>query len=157
MDTYNLLIALIVLTCLLIVFFTIYLVNHHVRRQRKPALQDVDLENNTSAHAQARPDALHENYDEQQRLSHISTVTPSIELLPEIRTSSERAENWLERSDSQIAEGDLSLKMHEVAGLKNEGPLKWDWRGGKDRGEARKKKKDELEKGAGVLDKGSNM
>jgi hypothetical protein len=153
MDTYNLLIALIVLTCLLIVFFTIYLVNHHVRRQRKPALQEVDLENNTPAHAaQARPDTLHEHYDEQQRLSHITTVAPSIELLPEIRTSSERAENWLERSDSQVAKGDLGLKMHKVAGTKSEGPTKWDWRGGKDRGEGRKKKKkDGLEKGAGVL------
>jgi hypothetical protein len=151
MDTYNLLIALIVLTCLLIVFFTIYLVNHHVRRQRKSSLQEIDLENNTSARAQPRPDALREHYDEQQRLSHITTVTPSIELLPEIRTSSERAENWLERSDSQIAEGDLGLKTHKVARVKNDGALKWDWRGGKDKGEGRKKKKDDLEKSAGIL------
>jgi hypothetical protein len=150
MNIYNLLIALLVLTCLLIIFFTVYLVNHHVRRQRKPALQDdVDLENNTFPRADARPDSMHEQYDEQQRLSHITTEVPSIELMPEIRTSSERAEHVSERSDIQIAEGGMRLKMHKVGGVKSEGALKWDWRG-RDRGERRRKKKDELKKGAGV-------
>jgi hypothetical protein len=152
MDTYNLLVALIVLTCLFIVFFTIYVLNHHVKRQRKSQLQDLDLENSTSVHSQPRPEILHEHYNEQHRLSHLTTVAPSIELLPEIRTSSERAENWLERRDSQVADGDMGVKMQKVSEVKNEGPLKWDWRGGKDQGEG-EKKKDDLKEDAGVLGK----
>ncbi|KAF1912326.1 hypothetical protein BDU57DRAFT_422180, partial [Ampelomyces quisqualis] len=108
MDTYNLFVALIVLTCLLIVMFSIYLLNHYVRRERKSQTQqhENDVEANRSTHRPSRPEFLHEHYDDQQRLSHLTTVAPSIELLPEIRTSSDRADDWLDRRDSRIADGD---------------------------------------------------
>jgi hypothetical protein len=152
MNTANLLIALIILTCLLIVFFTIYILNHYVRRQRKSEIDGLDLEDNTTEHAQSQPDVLNEHFDEQQRLSHLTTVAPSIELLPEIRRSSERADNWLERRDSQIADGDVGKKTHKLAGDKNDGSWTWDWRGARDRSVGRRKK-DDISKDAGVLGK----
>jgi uncharacterized protein (DUF2235 family) len=152
MDYANLLIALIILVCLFIVFFTIYILNHHVRRQRKSEIDDLDLEDNTTEDTNSRPEVLHEPYDEQERLSHITTVAPSTELLSEIRTSNERAENWLERRDSQVADGNTGKKTRKALKDKNDGSLTWDWKGVRDRSVGRKKK-DELVKDAGVLSK----
>jgi len=98
----------------------------------------------------SRPQIQHDHYKEQQRLSHLTTITPSIELLPEIRTSSERADDWLERKDSRIAEDSLTKgpKTQRVLGVKSEGSLTWDWRSEKLRGGAgaaeKVKKKDNL-------------
>ncbi|KAH5281988.1 hypothetical protein HBI71_000290 [Parastagonospora nodorum] len=105
MDYYNLFIALIFLATFLLIIVTGYIVNHHFRRDRKP---QVDIENDPPEHQRSRPATVREHYDEEQRLSHLTTVAPSIELLPGIRTSksSDRAEDWLERRDSRIMEGD---------------------------------------------------
>jgi hypothetical protein len=125
MDTYNLFIALITLTCLLIIMLTVYLLNHHVRRQRKVQGQHPvhDLEANTPTFEQTRPKVLQELRNDEQRLSHQTTVAPSIELLPEIRTSSDRAEDWLDRQDSRVMDGDPGSKMYMVSGVKNESIL----------------------------------
>jgi hypothetical protein len=107
MDYHNLFIALIFLATFLLIIITGYIVNHHYRRDRKP---QVDIENDPPEHPRSRPATVREHYDEEQRLSHLTTVAPSIELLPEIRTSksSDRGEDWLERRDSRIMEGDPS-------------------------------------------------
>jgi hypothetical protein len=124
MDTYNLLIALIVLTCLLIIMFIVYLLNHHVRRERNVESQHhADIEANIATYNPSRPKVSQELRNDEQRLSHLTTVAPSIELLPEIRTSSERAEDWLDHRDSRIIEGDLELKTYRMSDVKDEGSL----------------------------------
>lgn len=130
MNTYNLYVALIFLTCLLLILVTGYIVNHHYRRNRKPK---VDIEIGAPTHQQSRPEIPREHNDEEQRLSHVTTVAPSIELLPEIRTStsSDRAEDWLEQRDSRVMDGDLGFKAYRILGVKEKEALKWDWRDGK--------------------------
>jgi hypothetical protein len=124
MDTYNLLIALIVLTCLLIIMFIVYLLNHHVRRERNVENQHhVDLEASIPTYDPSRPKVSQELRNDEQRLSHLTTVAPSIELLPEIRTRSERAEDWLDRRDSWTIDGDLGLETYKMSNVKNEGRL----------------------------------
>jgi hypothetical protein len=133
MDTRNLFIVLIFLTCLLLVLVMGYIVNHHYRRNRKP---QADVENNPPPQQQSRPGILREHYDEEQRLSHLTTVAPSIELLPGIRTStsSDRAEDWLERRDSRIIDGDLASKTYKMVAVndttdeKDQKASKWNWR-----------------------------
>jgi len=109
MEYRNLFIALIFLVTLLLIVVMGYIVNHNYRRDRKPQVDvENDAENDAPEHPQSRPATVREHYNEEQRLSHLTTVAPSIELLPEIRTSksSDRAEDWLERRDSRITEGD---------------------------------------------------
>jgi hypothetical protein len=131
MNTNNLFVALIFLTCLLLVVVVGYILNHHYRRNRKPP---VDVESDPPTHQQKRPEILREHKDEDQRLSHVTTVAPSVNLLPEIRTStnSNRAEDWLQRRDSWVMEVDLGLKEYRMFGAKDREVLKWDWRDGKD-------------------------
>jgi hypothetical protein len=145
MNTNNLFVALIFLTCLLLVVIVGYIVNHHYRRNRK---RPVDVESDLSTHQQNRPATLREHNDDEQRLSHVTTVAPSVNLLPEIRTStsSNRAEYWLERRDSRVMDGDLGLKEYRMFGAKDREALKWDWRDGKDDvGESRAKARAEKE------------
>lgn len=72
--------------------------------------------------------------------------------MPEIRTSSERAENWLERKDSRVPDDGVvqGAKNQRVVGVKSEGSLTWDWRSEKLRGGAgvaeKIEKKDDSEK-----------
>jgi hypothetical protein len=150
MDYANLLIALIILVCLFIVFFTIYILNHHVKRQRKSETDSLNLEETTTEQTQSRPEVLDERFDDQERLSHITTVVPSMEPLPQDGTSSERAGDSLERRDSQVADGNIGKKTRKALRDKNDGPLTWDWRGIRDRSVGRKKE-DELVKDAGIL------
>jgi hypothetical protein len=132
MYTYNLFIALIVLTCLLIIMFAGYLLNHHVRCERRIQCQHPhhDLEANIPTCNQPHPNVSQQDRND-QRLSHLTTAAPSIELLPEIRTGSGHAEDWLDRRDSQIMDGDLGLKMYQVSDVKDEGDLEWRWKSGK--------------------------
>jgi hypothetical protein len=152
MDYANLLIALIILVCLFIVFFTIYMLNHHVRRQRKSETDSLDLEETATEQTQSRPEVLDEHFDDQEPPSHVETVAPSIEPLPQDRTSSERAGIPLERRNSQVADGNIGKKTRKALRDKNDGSITWDWRGVRDRSVGRKKT-DELVKDAGILGK----
>jgi hypothetical protein len=142
MDMYNLFIALIVLICLLIIIFLGYVLNHHVRREPKSQTtqRENDIEANLPTQRPSRPEVLHEHYDQEQRLSHLTTVAPSIELLPEIRTSSDRAEDWLDRRDSRVTDGDLGLKTIKMLAVEDGSDSKWGRKGrqGGDGNEARK-------------------
>jgi hypothetical protein len=128
MNTHNLFIALIFLTCLLLILVSGYILNHHYRRNRKTP---VDVEIDPPEHQLSRPENLREHYDE-QRLSHVTTVASSIELLPEIRSStgSDHEESWLEGS-GQVMDGDSRLETYEVLGVKDENMPKWNLRDGK--------------------------
>lgn len=156
---YNLFLALIVLTCVVLVLLLVLLLNHCIKRHDRRTHNSQDLErlssNTPEEEHPSRPQVQHEHYSEQQRLSQPSngTITPSIELLPEIRTSSERAEDWLERRDSRFMESDVmkAPKTHRVLGVKSEGALQWEWRSEKLRGgavvaEKEDKKDDSTEK-----------
>jgi hypothetical protein len=141
MDIHNLFYALIVLMCAILVLVLLLLFTHCLKNKKKSTIHHAsrDVEATPSDPDQmSRPQVQHEHYIDQQRLSHLTTITPSIELLPEIRTSSERAENWLERRDSRLTEGEAMKfkdpKTYKVLGVKNEGALKWDWRGERMRG-----------------------
>jgi hypothetical protein len=134
MSTYDLFLALIVLTCLILVLILVYFLHYCIKRdqerQNLPQLpQDDEVALPIPLYAQkvqtSRPDIEHPYNDEQQRLSRLTTVAPSIELLPEIRTSgsSERAEDWLERRSSRLVDGDLEMKrekMDKVLGVTSE-------------------------------------
>lgn len=125
MDYYNLLIALLVLVCLFIVLLAIYVLNHHVKRDRKIPSQDQDgdLEANVSSSQQqsCRPGVAREHNSDDSRLSHLTTVAPSIELLPEIRTNKDSAEDWLDRRESRAADGDIGLEPITMRGVQDDG------------------------------------
>tara|TARA_R110002003_G_scaffold59_10_gene5292 strand:+ start:252 stop:737 length:486 start_codon:yes stop_codon:yes gene_type:complete len=135
MSTYDLFLALIVLTCLILVLILVYFLHYCIKRdQERQNLPQHPPDDDEAAlpiplYAQkvqtSRPDIEHPYNDEQQRLSRLTTVAPSIELLPEIRTSgsSERAEDWLERRSSRLVDGDLEMKrekMDKVLGVTSE-------------------------------------
>ncbi|KAF2831393.1 hypothetical protein CC86DRAFT_138814 [Ophiobolus disseminans] len=141
-NVHDLFLALIVLTCIILVLLLILLLNHCIKRHTKniAPTQSRDVETGCKTPVQqqhpsypARPKIQREHYSEQQRLPRLTTITPAVELLPEIRTSSERADDWLERRDSRMMDGDGGKvpKTYKVLGLKNEGALRWDWRGEK--------------------------
>ncbi|KAH7408444.1 hypothetical protein DE146DRAFT_752574 [Phaeosphaeria sp. MPI-PUGE-AT-0046c] len=112
MDYQNLLIALIILVCLLIVLFAVYVLNHHVKRSQKTPAQkeDADIEANLSSDQTSRSGVIQEHSSDDSRLSRLTIVAPSIELLPEIKTNKDRAEDWLDRRDSRATDGDLELE-----------------------------------------------
>lgn len=133
MEYRNLFIALIFLVTLLLIVVTGYIVNHNYRRNRKPQVDvENDADNDPPEHPRSRPATVREHYNEEQRLSHLTTVAPSIELLPEIRTSksSDRAEDWLERRGSRIMEGDP--KPYNTSPGKDGNASKRKWRDQKD-------------------------
>lgn len=74
--------------------------------------------------------------DQEQRPS---SVPPSIELLPHIKTSEDRADEWLERgmggNKMDVDEGDLGVqkvaKAYQVLGVKRDGDFRWDWKTGR--------------------------
>lgn len=111
MDNYNLLIALLILVCLFIVLLGVYVLNHHVKRNKKKPSQDrnEDLEANPSRRPSLHSGVLQENSSDDSRLSRLTIVEPSIELLPEINTNKDRAEDWLDRRDSRATDGDIRL------------------------------------------------
>lgn len=113
MDYQNLFIALIILVCLLIVLFAVYVLNHHVKRDRKLSTQEQDVEIQANLHAAG---IVPENGSDDSRLSRLTVVAPSIELLPEIKTNKDRAEDWLDRRDSRATNEDIGLEPITMLG-----------------------------------------
>lgn len=144
MDYRNLFIALIILVCLLIVLFAIYVLNHHVKRDRKtPPSSDHngDLEANLSSHQTARAGVTQEHSSDESRLSRLTIVAPSIELLPEIKTNKDRAEDWLDRRDSRATDGDIGLESLTLQGVENDGDADSKCRDGRSDGGAKDEKR----------------
>lgn len=131
MSTYDLSLALIVLTCLILVLVLVYFLYYCIKRaqQKRKNLSTQDLHHvhRTHTHKNVGHDLSLPLYtpkveiersdienpygdragDGLQRLSRLTTVAPSIDLLPQIRTSgsSERAEDWLERRERGDVDG----------------------------------------------------
>jgi hypothetical protein len=143
--TYDLFLTLIILTSIIIVLILILLLSHFIKRHPKyQPHTNVNLENGLSTHQLSRPEIQHQHGDEQRRLSYLTTVAPSIELLPEIRTSSERAEDWLERRDDRIMDKDLDMKRKKEGKWNRGADMKngWSLQSGTGEGAVGEKKKD---------------
>jgi hypothetical protein len=124
---YALFLALIILSCIIIVLVLVLLLHYSIiRHRRRQSHSDPPVETDLPIQLVCHTEIPHPHYYGQDRLSHLTTVAPSIELLPEIRTSSERAEDWLERRDSRMAEGSLIMKKSNVLDAKKEGTSMWD-------------------------------
>ncbi|KAH7076815.1 hypothetical protein BKA63DRAFT_565190 [Paraphoma chrysanthemicola] len=129
MSTYDLFLALIILTCIILVLILVYFLHYCIKRdqQKREKLRQQEPQHHLHSHDDIetglslpdythkvdveRPDIQHPHEDGDgdgvQRLSRLTTVAPSMELLPQIRTSgsSERAEDWLERRESRVVDG----------------------------------------------------
>lgn len=155
-NTTDLFLALIILTCLVLALVLLLLLNHCIKRHKRTPPEPEGRDTEAGTESIPIEEALHPSiselhhpcYNEQQRLSNLTAVAPSIELLPEIRTSSERAEDWLERRDSRFVTGDVRLKCpkaYKILGVKSEGQLKWGWMGDKVRAVSRGGERDYVE------------
>jgi hypothetical protein len=123
---YALFLALIILSCMILVLVLVLLLHYSISRHRKrQSHTDSPVETNLPIQLVCHTEIPHPHYYGQDRLSHLTTVAPSIELLPEIRTSSERAEDWLERRDSRMADGGLDMKKNKSLGTKKEDAITW--------------------------------
>lgn len=143
--TYNLFLTLTILTSIIIVLILILLLTHFIKRHQKcQPHTNANLENGLPTHQLSRPEIQHQHCDAQQRLSYLTTVAPSIELLPEIRTSSERAEDWLERRDDRTMDGDLGMKRRKETKWNRGADTKngWGLPSGKGEGAVGEKEKD---------------
>lgn len=134
MDYQNLFIALLILVCLFIVLLAVYVLNHHVKRDRKspPQEQDVEIQANITEGG-----VLRENDSDDSRLSRLTIVAPSIELLPEIKTNKDRAEDWLDGRDSRTTDGDIGMEPITMVGVKDESGTDSMCTAGGDDGEAK--------------------
>jgi hypothetical protein len=131
-NTADLFLALIVLTSLVFVLIFFYTITLCIKRHRKATQQSIpDIEINAQPAPQpmSQQQLQYEHYNRQER---IATRTPSIELLPEIRTSNDRADDWLERRDSTLFGSDLGWKevpkTNSILAVKGHGAYRWDWR-----------------------------
>jgi hypothetical protein len=159
-STYDLFIALIILTCLvLLLIITCILVQcirQHKTAQRQQQCIDIEASQPIREELPPRPvsraQSQYEHYYQQERLS---MRTPSIELLPEIRTSNDRADDWLERRGSKLDGGDLGakedLKTIKVVGVKADRTYGWDWRNEKVEGVDKEEKDKEVKKKDSVI------
>jgi hypothetical protein len=149
-NIYALFIALIILTCVILVLILILMFHFFISRyQKRRTLTNPPLESGLAIQKIPHTGVLQPDYNGHERLSHLTTAAPSIELLPEIRTSSERAEDWLERRESRIVEHVLGTKNGQVSNGRKE-VLRPDWRGVQDENgvaERREEVIDEQEKG----------
>jgi hypothetical protein len=148
MDNYNLLIALLVLVCLFIVLFGVYVLNHHIKRTRKSPSQgqNGDLEANLSSHRSTRSGVIQEHSSDDSRLSRLTIVAPSMELLPEIKTNKDRAEDWLDRRDSRVEGGDIGLESLTLRDMKDDSDADTKCRDRQDDGGDKDKKTPEMPK-----------
>jgi hypothetical protein len=146
----NLFLALIVLTSTILILMVAYLAVRLINRHKKKACQQpaheptlLDVESGRESrlsHRLSRQQIQKEHYEDlQQRYSSVPP-SPSIELLPEIKTSSsdERASEWLERGVADeginVVQGDLGQKkpeMQQAMVVRPKKQLRWDWRDGK--------------------------
>lgn len=148
--TTDLFLAFIVLTSTILAVILAYLIIHIVQRNKKPPCSHQELEprileletgrESRLSHRLSRQQIQQEHYED--LMQHYSSVppSPSIELLPEIKTSSsdDRASEWLEQGvdnkGAEVVHGDLGEKKpdtQQVAVLKPKKQLRWDWRDGK--------------------------
>ena len=145
--TTDLFLALIVLTSAILILILVYIIVHLVGRKKVKICQHQDLESrlldledgrrSRLSQRLSRQQMQQEHYEDlQQRYSSVPP-SPSIELLPEIKTSSsdDRASEWLERGNADegvnIVSGDLREKKTEVHLAKPKKQLRWEWKDGK--------------------------
>jgi hypothetical protein len=148
--TTDLFLALIVLTSSILILILVYILVRLVNRKKAKVCQHQDLESRLLDLEDGRQSRLsqrlsrqqiqQEHYEDlQQRYSSVPP-SPSIELLPEIKTSSsdDRASEWLERGNVDegvdVVSGDLGEKkpeVHPALVVKPKKQLRWDWRDGK--------------------------
>jgi hypothetical protein len=127
---YVVFLALTILSCIILVLVLVLLLHYSIgRHRRRQAHANPPVETDLPIQLLCQTEIPHPNYYGQDRLSHLTTVAPSIELLPEIRTSSERAENWLERRDGWTAEGGLAMEKKKALDTKKEDLIMWDAKG----------------------------
>jgi hypothetical protein len=131
-NTADLFLALIVLTSLVFVLIFFYTITLCIKRHRKAIQQpipDIEINAQPTPQPMSRQQLQYEHYNRQER---IATRTPSIELLPEIRTSNDRADDWLERRDSTRLGSDMGWKevpkTNSILAVKGHGAYRWDWR-----------------------------
>ncbi|KAH8732809.1 hypothetical protein GQ44DRAFT_696474, partial [Phaeosphaeriaceae sp. PMI808] len=133
-NTYDIFLSLIIIVCIVLVLIVVFLLNRLIRRYRRNLARhqhQLDIESSGES-APPHLELQQERYDELQRLSYLTTAAPSMELLPVIRTNSERVEDWLERRGSRLAEGDLGmamLKSYEMLGAEDHSTVGWEWKG----------------------------
>ncbi|KAL5121345.1 hypothetical protein ACEQ8H_000813 [Pleosporales sp. CAS-2024a] len=129
MDYRNLSIALIFLAVLLTILVGGYLVNRYFPRNRSPC---VELENapSPSPHHRTRPEIRHEYHGEEQRLSSLTTVAPSIELVPKARPSTikHHTQGCLEQRDGLLLNSDTHAAPYKAIGATKESAQKRKWR-----------------------------
>jgi hypothetical protein len=157
-NTADLFLALIVLTSLVFVLVFFYTITLCVKRHRKATQQSIlDVEINAQPAPQpvSRQQLQYEHYTRQER---IAIRTPSIELLPEIRTSNDRADDWLERRESTLLGSDLGVKevpkTNSILAVESHGAYRWDWRKEKVEGSGSDvKKEDDAKKDSVIIEK----
>lgn len=131
-NTVDLFLALIILTSLVLVLVFFYTITLCIKRHRKATqrpIADVEANAEPVPPPMSRQQSQYEHYARQERLA---TRTPSIELLPEIRTSNDRADDWLERRESTLlgSENDVKEvpKTNSVLAVESHGAYRWNWR-----------------------------
>jgi hypothetical protein len=112
--TYNLFVALIILTSMIIVLALTYFLIRYIGRHRAAQHQsNVDVEDTT----EGRISRLSHRFSQQPtiRQQRLSSVPPSIELIPALGTSEDSAEKWLRRGNGDggvdVTGGDLGVKI----------------------------------------------
>ena len=145
----DLFLALIILTSTILVLMLTYFLIRFITRDKHNNLQHQDLEpglldpepdrESRLENRLSRQQIQQEHYADLQQHYPSTPPSPSIELLPEIRTSStdDRASEWLERgvidSGIRVVDDELGEKRPEVQQatiVKPKKQLRWDWRGG---------------------------
>jgi cell division protein FtsN len=157
-NTADLLFALIVLTSLVFVLIFFYTIILYIKRHRKTtqqSLPDIEINAQPAPQPMSRQQLQYEHYTRQER---IATRTPSIELLPEIRTSNDRADDWLERRESTLLGRDLGVKevpkTNSILAVESHGAYRWDWRNEKVEGSGPEvKKEDDAKKDSVIVEK----
>ncbi|KAF2132832.1 hypothetical protein P153DRAFT_174780 [Dothidotthia symphoricarpi CBS 119687] len=131
--------ALIILTALVLFLIILCVSIRCIKRHLKSRQSEPNVEVGRTM-PQERFLATHSEVTTQQR--RISSASQSIELLPEIRTSSERADDWLERRGARLDEGVdpgvvKVLKTYKMLDVKHDGPSRWNGRNEEDVSELR--------------------
>jgi hypothetical protein len=150
--TTSLFLALIVLTSSILILILVYILVRLTNKQKAKACQHqhqdlesrlLDLEDGRQSRLSqrlSRQQIQQEHYGDLQRRYSSGPPSPSIELLPEIKTSSseDRTSEWLERGNVDegvdVVSGDLGEKkmdVHPALVVKPKKQLRWDWKEGK--------------------------
>jgi hypothetical protein len=137
--------ALVVLTTSILILMLVYLVVRLINRYKKKTRQQPDHEpaldpeagrESRLSHRLSRQQIQQEHYEDLQQRYPSVPPSPSIELLPQIKTTSDdKASEWLERGVADegvnVNQGDSSqkkLKMQQAMAIKPKKQLRWDRR-----------------------------